>query len=126
MAKYTDFSLNFLSHPVTGDVSILTDEKSINQAIKNLVFTDKYEVPFNPSIGGNVRGTLFQMADSITEFEIKERLIDLFEGYEPRISINDISVLTISNENKLKISINYTIKTSSQEIIFDFYLDRIV
>lgn len=116
----------FFNHPITGDISVLSDEKSINQSIKNLVFTDKYEVPFNKDIGGNIRGTLFQMADGITEYEVKDRLITLLENYEPRIIVNDVNVISIPNENKLKISIDYTIKTSSQDIIFDFYLDRIV
>lgn len=126
MAKYSDFNLNFYNHPVTGDLSIVTDEKSINQSIKTLIFLDSYEVPFSPEIAGNIRSSLFKPLDGITMIDIKSRITTLLDNYEPRIQLNDVYVSAVADKNKISITINYTIKTSSENITFNFYIDRIV
>lgn len=126
MAKYTDFSLNFIPHPKTGDITVLTDDKSINQSIRNLIFMDAYDAPFNPNIGGNIRALLFKHVDGLTIIDIKTRIETLLADYEPRIDVNDISVVGEPENNKIKITIYYTIRTSSQNITFNFYIDRIV
>lgn len=126
MAKYTDFNLNFLPHPKTSDISILTEEKAINQSLRNLIFTDAYEVPFSPKIGGNIRASLFRPVDAITTLDISSRIRVLIEDYEPRVVLNDVVVRGEPENNRISITINYTIKTSSETVVFNFYVDRIV
>lgn len=126
MAKYSDLNLSFIPHPTTGNISVVTDSKAINQAIRNLIFMDAYDVPFNPSIGGNIRASLFRPADSITMMDINSRIRVLLENYEPRINVNDVVVRGEPEKNKISITIEYTIKTSSETIVFNFYIDRIV
>lgn len=126
MAKYSDINLSFLPHPITGDISVLTDSKAISQSMKNLIFMDAYDVPFNPNIGGNIRATLFRPVDAITMMDITSRIQVLLENYEPRVIVNDVLVRGEPNNNKIKITIDYTIKTSSETIVFNFYIDRIV
>ena len=47
---YSDFSLDFLAHPITKKIRILKDNDAISQALKILILTDKYERLFQPNI----------------------------------------------------------------------------
>ena len=40
---YKDINLNFSRHPVTGDISTLTDVSSVKRSVRNLVNTNFYE-----------------------------------------------------------------------------------
>ena len=56
---YKDLDLNFMAHPITGDVTTKSDSEAVKRAVKNIVLTNYYERPFKPSLGGNIRGLLF-------------------------------------------------------------------
>ena len=51
---FSDFNMSFATHDTTKDLSVLTNENSVKQAIKNLILTDVYERPFQPGIGCNI------------------------------------------------------------------------
>lgn len=123
---YADFSLNFLRHPITGDVSMVTNEKSINQALRNIALRDTYETPFRKTMAGNIRGLLFELATPFVGEDARTRLKDAIETYEPRIELQTISARWDEPQLKLWISIVYTARTSTEEISLDFYLDRVV
>ena len=43
---YKDLDINFLAHPITGDVTTKTDSDAVKRAVKNIVLTNYYERPF--------------------------------------------------------------------------------
>jgi hypothetical protein len=58
---YSDLDLLFKAHPISGDVTVKTDADAVKRAVKNIVLTNYYERPFKPSLGGNIRGLLFEL-----------------------------------------------------------------
>jgi phage baseplate assembly protein W len=124
--KFRDFNINFRSHPVTGDLSIVSDEKSVNQSIKNLIFMNFYDVPFEPKIGSNVRARLFDLITSTTSDTIRNDIKDVIENFEPRVEIIDISVEDFPLENSIAVSIRYRLRTSTNDITLSFFLERII
>ena len=44
MARYSDLNLDFNPHPLSGDVTILTDMNALMRSLRNLVFTGKYDI----------------------------------------------------------------------------------
>lgn len=124
--KYSDFSLSFTPHPITGDISMVSDEVSINQALKNLILTNTYEVPFLKNQAGNIQKLLFDLATPATAASAEARIRTVIENYEPRVDIIDIRVLNNSNKNRLEVTIVYSAKTSTENITAQFYIDRIV
>ena len=58
---YKDLDLFFTAHPITGDVATKSDSDAVRRAVRNIVLTNYYERPFKPSLGGNVRGLLFEL-----------------------------------------------------------------
>ena len=53
--------LLFTAHPITGDVATKSDSDAVRRSVRNIVMTNYYERPFKPSLGGNVRGLLFEL-----------------------------------------------------------------
>jgi len=55
--RYVDFDLNFEKSPLyeEGDILLVTDADAIEQSVKTLLLTNRYERPFNPSMSGGSR-----------------------------------------------------------------------
>lgn len=123
---YQDFSLNFTPHPITGDISLLSNEKSINQSIKNIIFRDEYETPFKKDFCGNVYNLLFELATPFIGEDIRTRITTAIANYEPRVDIQNVYSEFIEAENKLYVNIIYRAKTSTEDITVEYYLDRAV
>lgn len=94
--RYKDLDLDFTDHPVTGDVVKKIDEDAIKRAIRNLILTNYYEVPFKPDVGCGIRNYLFEHIDFHTRLEIKDKIQETLTNFEPRINVVDIQV----NENQ--------------------------
>ena len=60
-STYKDLDLAFTAHPITGDVATKSDSDAVRRAVRNIVMTNYYERPFKPSLGGNIRGLLFEL-----------------------------------------------------------------
>lgn len=124
--KYRDISLSFQPNPKTGDLSIVKDEMSINQSLKNLIFYDFYDIPFEPKIGSNVRARLFDLITDMTSDIIKADIKQVIQNYEPRVEVVDVIVNTNSNKNGITVTLVYTARTSTQEIVVSYFLERII
>ena len=53
--KYVDFDLNFLAHPLTGDVTLKYNDDAIKRAVKQLIFFNKFDKKYHPEIHSGVR-----------------------------------------------------------------------
>lgn len=106
-----DLDLNFSAHPVSGDVSKLKGESAIEKSLQHLVFLNTYEKPFNPEIAGKIRNLLFELEDPFIEVDIKDRLTELIEKYEPRVRLKDVRIVSNPSLNSLDVRIYYQIGT---------------
>ena len=127
---YKDFSLFFTPNPVTADVTTLTDVQDIKRAVRNLIMTNKWDRLFHPEIASGVRESLFQPFGPVTVSNIRDRVKNILENYEPRVKVlsvdvNDPSSLNQDN-NKLNIQINFALHNAPntvQEV--DVMLERV-
>ena len=89
---YSDFFDNFVKSPFSGDLALLKNEKSVAQAIKNMILTDFGERLFNPNFGSNANRSLFEpnFADDLKLLE--DRIRFSIENFEPRAIINSVEV----------------------------------
>lgn len=116
---YSDFSFSFNIHPLTGDLGKLYDEDSINQSLETIIFTNKFERPFEDyDISGSIRKYLFELAtDGLIKNEIKNQLFEAIINHEPRILIIDVIVETV-DKHSIEVSIYYKIKKTDKVIKF--------
>ena len=126
---YKDFSLFFTPNPVTGDVTQVTDVQDIKRAVRNLVLTNRFDHPFHPEIASNVRDMLFEQFTPITQTLIKNRIEEVLENYEPRVSVISVEVVDPSfhhmDNNSLNVSINFRLKNDPNVQSVDVILERV-
>jgi len=119
---YSDFTNNFLPHPITKDLVIRTNENAIKQSLKNLIYTNRYERLFQPNIGCDIKKALFELNDSFLAEDIKYYITKTIEENEPRVKL--INVLVDSDEEKKQVIVTlyfYIININepqSLEIVF--------
>lgn len=95
--RTVDLDLNFTRNPITSDVSMVTQNNAVKRSLRNLVFFNFLEKPFNPAINVGLRSLLFELNDPFAQLDIEESLRDIIERYEPRVDVKQIKF----NENNI-------------------------
>ena len=116
---FVDVSLSFDPNPVTGDITTLTDQRAINNAIKNAVMTAPREVSFNPNFGSNISNMLFELADEDTGVLLEEEIKRTIKFNEPRVTSLSVKVVSQPDQNSIRATIVYKIIGYDQFITYD-------
>jgi uncharacterized protein len=122
---YTDFHKDLSVNPISNDLALKVNEQAINESLRNLILTDRGERLFQPNLGSDVRATLFENNTPATIRVLKERVKDVINNYEPRITLIDVEISTNYDDEKVKITIVYYIINSENPITFTVFLERI-
>jgi len=107
---WRDLDLSLKIHPIRKDIIPLKDDAAIKNAVKNLLVSNFFERPFQPTLGANLRGLLFEPADAITKLDLKQGIRRVLDTHEPRIKVLNIKVLDESENNSYRIAVNFLIK----------------
>lgn len=91
--NYKDLDFN-LEKTVSNDFTVLQEEDSVRQSIKNLLLTNlgfaaKFE---KPELGSNINKLLSEKPTKFIALQIKDQIELTLENYEPRIVIEKITV----------------------------------
>ena len=106
---FKDISASFQVNPLNDDLIPLMNANSIARSIRNLVFTSRGDVPFNPVLGSRVSELLFEPMDQITSTALKEEIRDTIDNFEPRVRLEEVEVKPDYDEGQYDIIINYII-----------------
>ena len=107
--SFKDISLSFDPHPVTKDLSVLTNERAIIRSVRNLVETIPTERFFNPTLGSDVRSSLFDFVDYATASTIENQIIEVINNYEQRVTNVIVQVDPIPDLNEFEVTITFDI-----------------
>ena len=107
--SFKDISLSFEPHPVTGDLTVIKDANAIKRSVRNLVQTIPRERFFNPNLGTDIRGSLFDFVDFGTASVIQQQIQTTIENYEPRVDNLEIEVLPRPDSNEFEVNIFFDI-----------------
>ena len=122
--SFKDFSVNFDKNPFTDDLSVVNNDNSIKQAIKNLILIAPGEKPFQPLVGSSVSQLLFEPLDAFTADTIMEEITLTINQYEPRVKLTNVDVTPIFEGNKLNVTIEYQIVGLPIVETIEFVLQR--
>ena len=127
---YKALNIFFTKHPLTSDVSKVTDVQAIKRSVRNLVLTNKGERLFHPEIGGNVRQSLFQNFTPISVIELQSAITDDIRTYEPRVILEEVVVNEATaldlDANRLRIIVQFSLANEPNTIEeVEVFLDRI-
>ena len=122
---YKDLNMSFTKNPATKDVARLFDVQAIKRSVKNIILTNKYERPFNPDFGCNLRGFLFENITEPLLVIIKDRVAMAIEKYEPRVSVEDVVVKNSTDPNGIRISVSFLINGVEAPVTVSTFLQRV-
>tara|TARA_B100000700_G_C14525745_1_gene615197 strand:+ start:201 stop:599 length:399 start_codon:yes stop_codon:yes gene_type:complete len=107
--SFKDISLSFNAHPVTKDLTIIKNENAIKRSVRNLVQTIPRERFFNPILGTDIRGSLFDFVDFGTASVIERQIQTTIDNFEPRVENLDIEVFPRPDDNEFEVNIYFDI-----------------
>ena len=106
---FKDISMSFQINPINSDTIVVKNETAISRSIRNLVHTQKGEKFFRPNLGSDVTALLFENVDTLTASSIKTEIELLIKNYEPRVSLNFVSIIPNYDSGEFEAIINYNI-----------------
>ena len=107
---YRDLDFSFRKHPLTGDISTVTDEAAVKMALRNLVRLAPYDKPFNREISSPLQGILFEPIDRVSAASIRIDIQQLIQAYETRVENVVVTTVASPDENRYEVSISFRIK----------------
>ena len=111
---YIDVSLAFEPNPITKDLTVLTDERAINNSLRNIMMISPLEVPFNRDFGSKVRDYLFDVVDLGTAGLLDTEIRRSIRFNEPRVKVVELKVLPAFDQNAFDVYLKYKIVGSEQ------------
>ena len=121
---YTDIDLNLTPHPSSKDLTLKYDKDAVKRSLRNIMLTNDYERPFRPNFGTNLRGLLFELADDITKFEIRNQITEAIQNYEPRVVIDKI-YLNEDRSNNMFVNVHYGVRGVQEPQELEVILQRV-
>jgi phage baseplate assembly protein W len=122
---YKDLDLNFRAHPITKDVVKRTGNASIIGALRNLILTNTYEKPFQPTFGSRVRGLLFEDVSFVTANLLQSEIQETIQRFEPRVSVDAIRVQANPEQNRYDITLRFFINNLQAPVTVNFFLEKV-
>ena len=109
LKNFTDISLAFEPNPITGDLTVLKNERAINNSIKNIILTVPGEVPFDSTMGSQVSDYLFELFDAGTAGLLTLEVERAVKFNEPRAEIECVVVTPQPDQNQFFVAVRYKI-----------------
>lgn len=122
--RFKDLNLSFTRHPITEDVTVKSDEEAVKFALKNLLLTRNFEVPFHPEIGSSLTSQLFENYNSAMKNIVSQEISTVILNYEPRAEVLDVLFEATPSRNQITIAIIFRMVNVSEPITLSFLLER--
>lgn len=106
---FKDINLSFNAHPVTKDITVLKNENAIKRSVRNIVNTIPRERFFNPTLGSDVRSSLFNFVDYGTSSVIQKQIQIAIENFEPRVDNLQVNVFPRPDSNEFEVNVIFDI-----------------
>ncbi len=121
----SDLDMDLTMDPLTKDVSAVTGENTVKQALQNLLRFKKYDKPFHPEIDSGIMDLLFENADPLIMFQMKRKITDMIMSYESRVRGVIVDIVDLSEENAYKINVQFQIQNSVETYRATVIVERI-
>jgi phage baseplate assembly protein W len=122
---YRDLKKTFDKHPVSNDLLTISEEDAVKDSIMNIIFTSPYERYRKPTFGAGIPADLFENMSPQTEYQVKNRVENAINTYEPRAILIDVAVAANNEQNYYIVTIAFRVRNSFQTIIIENILRRI-
>ena len=122
---FSDFGSNLEQIPGRKDIARKVNEQAVRESIRNLVLTDRGERLFQPDIGCDIRGSLFENMDANTSLILKENIKSTIRTYEPRCDVKDVIVNANIDSNAVSVQVVFSVINSDRDLSLSIDLSRV-
>ena len=122
---YRDIAFSFFAHPMSGDMGKKTGASAVKQAIVAILKTNHHERLFNPEFGSDIRGSLFEQMNPITEQRMRKKIEAAIARHEPRAEVLGVSVKAQEEQNRYEISILFNVASVAEIQKITTYFDAL-
>lgn len=123
--QYRDFDITFRANPITGTLNTLKNNDAIKRSLRNLILTDRFERPFRPFFGSDVRKSLFDNFDVLTESTIRDAITRAIIEHETRVELLDVVTASRPDQHSLEVTIYFRVINEAEEQELTLILERI-
>lgn len=111
--RYRDLSINFAANPLTGDLSVVSNENAVKQSVVSIIKTEVGERYFS-DLGSKLGNLLFENFNPILREEIRESISYSLAKHEPRSIVSDIKVNVDEDRNSLSCTITFVTNNADE------------
>ena len=122
---YRDIAFSFFAHPMSGDMGKKTGASAVKQAIVAILKTNHHERLFDPEFGSDIRGSLFEQMNPITEQRMRKKVEAAIARHEPRAEVLGVSVRAQEEQNRYEISILFNVASVAEIQKITTYFDAL-
>lgn len=120
---FSDIDFAFTPTP-TGDVALSYDVQSVSRSIRNLLLTNHFDRLFNPDLGSNITGKLFELSSIVTTTSLQIDIADTIKNYEPRALLKNVQVTANPDQNSYTAKITFYLQNASLPTTLTVILGR--
>ena len=121
---YSDIDFAFTKKPVTADVALSYDAQAVSRSIRNLLNTQNYDRLFNPDLGSQITGLLFENISPVIATTMETMISNIITTYEPRAILKSVSVSSQPDHNAYNVSITFYIENATLPTTTTILLER--
>jgi len=121
---FSDFMTSFAKTPIGNQLAKITNDRSINQSLKNIILTDVGERLFQPNFGCEIKTLLFENFDYSNISTLEYYISKSIKTNEARVNLLDIEIDS-TNDFELTINIYYNTINNPEKILFTYILKRV-
>ena len=122
---YSDLNLNFNKNPATKDVAKLKDVEAVKRAVRNLILTNRFERPFHPEIGSDVRALLFENMTPLTALNLERKVQEVLINFEPRAKISSVVAEPLEDRNAYHLQVSFYVVGIQTPVVVETFLQRL-
>ena len=122
---YRDIAFSFFANPMSGDLGKKMGASAVKQAILSILKTNHNEHLFDPEFGTDIRGSLFEQMNPITEQRMRKKIEVAIARHEPRAEVLGITVNAQEEQNRYEVSILFNVTSVAEVQKITTYFDRL-
>ena len=120
---YKDMAFSMFANPMSGDVGKKVGASAVKGAILSILKTNYNERLFDPEFGTDIRGSLFEPMNPLTEQRMKKKVEVALARHEPRAEVLGISVKAQEEQNRYEISVVFNVASVAEPQKVTTYFD---
>jgi len=122
--QFSDIGVSFTPHPVTGKPVVKKNAAAITGALKNLILTNRYERPYEPTFGSDIQNRLFENFDAVEAINLEEDIRLAIENHEPRVEVQDVTVIGGLDNNTVSVNVVFFIVNEAEPQELKIQIER--